>query len=245
MANNPAVDAYLNDAQRWETDLVARAEASRRRAYWVAGGFGALAGMALLALVAVQPLKTVEPFVIRVDNRTGVTDVVPVYAGNADVSESVTRYLLHTYVVARERYFYAMAEQDYNLVGSFNSPPLNSLWYQDWNRSNPESPVNKYKDGTSIRSEAQSISFIKRADGTRDLAQVRFLTATKTGGAGQETIRYWIATIQYAYVPPSKDEQLRSLNPLGFRILEYRREPEVAGGAASTIPASSAAGGPG
>ncbi|MEA3135087.1 MAG: hypothetical protein QOG17_2933, partial [Gammaproteobacteria bacterium] len=29
------------------------------------------------------------------------------------------------------------------------------------------------------------------------------------------------------YVAPSKDEQLRALNPLGFRILEYRREPEI------------------
>jgi len=59
------------------------------------------------------------------------------------------------------------------------------------------------------------------------LAQVRFLTALKQGGSGAETIQHWIATIQYGYVAPSKDEQLRALNPLGFRILEYRREPEI------------------
>ena len=227
MAHSPAVDAYLADAQRWEQDLVARAEASRRRAYWVAGGFGALAAMALLALVALQPLKSIQPYVIRVDNTTGITDVVPVYTGKAEVAEVVTRYLLHNYVVARERYFYAMAEQDYNLVGAYNSPVLNTAWMQAWDRGNPESPLVRYRDGTTVRSQVQSISFIRRADGTQDLAQVRFLTASKLGGSGAENIQHWIATIQYGYVAPSKDEQLRALNPLGLRILEYRREPEI------------------
>ena len=227
MARSSEVEAYLADAQRWEQDLVARAESSKRRAYWVTSAFGALTALTLLAFVAMLPLKSVEPFVIRVDNTTGITDVVPVYAGKSEASEVVTRYLLHNYVVTRERYFYAMAEEDYNLVGAYNSPVLNSLWMQAWDRANSQSPLVLYKDGTTVRSQVKSISFIKRADGTQDLAQVRFLTATKQGGAGAEAIRHWIATIQYGYVAPSKDEQLRALNPLGFRILEYRREPEV------------------
>src|SRR5450631_3549099 len=134
------------------------------------------------------PLKSVEPFVIRVDNTTGVTDVVPMYAGKGEVSEVVTRYLLHNYVVTRERYFYAMAEQDYNLIGAYNSPVLNSAWMADWDRANAESPLVRYKDGTTVRSQVQSISFIKRADGSQDLAQVRFLTATKQGGSGAEAL---------------------------------------------------------
>jgi type IV secretion system protein VirB8 len=227
MARSAEVESYLADAQRWEQDLIARAEGSKRRAYWVTGAFGALTALTLLAFVAMLPLKSVEPFVIRVDNTTGVTDVVPVYVGKGEVSEAVTRYLLHNYVVTRERYFYAMAEQDYNLVGAYNSPVLNSLWMQAWDRANSQSPLVLYKDGTTVRSQVQSISFIKRADGTQDLAQARFLTAVKQGGSGAETIHHWIATIQYGYATPSKDEQLRALNPLGFRILEYRREPEV------------------
>jgi type IV secretion system protein VirB8 len=227
MARSAEVESYLADAQRWDQDLVAKAEASRRRAYWVASAFGGLAALALLAFNVMLPLKSVEPFVIRVDNTTGVTDVVPVYVGKGDVPEAVTRYLLHNYVVTRERYFYAMAEQDYNLVGAYNSPVLNTSWLQAWDRANPESPLVKYRDGSTLRSQVQAISFIKRADGTQDLAQVRFLTALKQGGSGGETVQHWIATIQYGYVAPSKDEQLRSLNPLGFRILEYRREPEI------------------
>ena len=125
MARSAEVESYLADAQRWDQDLVARAETSRRRAYWVASAFGGFAALTLLAFDVMLPLKSVEPFVIRVDNTTGVTDVVPVYVGKGEVSEAVTRYLLHNYVVTRERYFYAMAEQDYNLVGAYNSPVLN------------------------------------------------------------------------------------------------------------------------
>src|SRR5271163_4225632 len=210
MARSAEIESYLADAQRWDQDLVAKAEASRRRAYWVASAFGGLAALALLAFDVMLPLKSVEPFVIRVDNTTGVTDVVPVYVGKGEVSEAVTRYLLHNYVVTRERYFYAMAEQDYNLVGAYNSPVLNTAWMQGWDRANPDSPLVKYRDGSTLRSQVQAISFIKRA-----------------GGSGAETMQHWIATIQYSYVAPSKDEQLRALNPLGFRILEYRREPEI------------------
>jgi type IV secretion system protein VirB8 len=232
MARSADIEAYLADAQRWDEDLVARAEASRRRAYWVASAFGGLAALSLLAFNAMLPLKSVEPFVIRVDSSSGITDVVPVYVGKAELPEAVTRYLLNNYVMTRERYFYAMAEQDYNLVGAYNSPVLNSQWMQAWDRANPESPLVRYRDGSTVRSQVKAISFIKRADGTQDLAQVRFLTAIKQGGSGAEAIQNWIATVQYGYVAPSKDEALRALNPLGFRILEYRREPELAGDAA-------------
>ncbi len=241
MASSAPIDAYLRDAQRWDQDLIARAEGSRRRAYWVAAGFGVMAALTLFALVALLPLKSVEPFVIRVDNTTGITDVVPLYAGKGDLAEVVTRYLLNNYVTTRERYFYAMAESDYNLIGAFNNPVLNTAWLESWDRANPESPLNKYRDGTTVRAQVQAITFIKRADGTQDLAQVRFLTASRAGGAGAETIQHWIATIQYGYVAPSKDEQLRALNPLGFRVLEYRREPELAPdtvAAAANLPAA-------
>jgi type IV secretion system protein VirB8 len=244
MARSAETESYFADAQRWDQDLVAKAEASRRRAYWVASAFAALAALTLIAFDALVPLKSVEPFVIRVDTSTGITDVVPVYAGQGDLPEAVTRYLLHNYVITRERYFYAMAEQDYNLVGAYNSPVLNSAWMQAWDRANPESPLVKFRDGSTVRAQVKAISFLKRADGSQDLAQVRFLTAVKHGGAGAETIQHWIATIEYSYGAPAKDEQLRALNPLGLKILEYRREPEIAPDPAPTSSVATTGGAP-
>lgn len=227
MKHDNAIEAYLQDARRWDDDLVARAQRSNWHAYWVAGSFGAIATLALLALVALLPLKSVQPFVIRVDNASGIVDVVPVYGGKGEMDEIITRHLLHQYVLARERYAFAMAEQDYNVVGAYNTAPLNVKWSAEWDQANANSPLNRFKDGTTVRAQVNSVSFIHRADGTKDLAQVRFITGTRGGGTGVEQVQHWISTIQYAYGEPSKDDQLRMLNPLGFRVLEYRREPEV------------------
>ena len=49
----------------------------------------------------------------------------------------------------------------------------------------------------------------------------------RPGGTGEEQSSHWVSTIEFAYVRPSKDNKTRSLNPLGFRVVEYRREPEV------------------
>ncbi len=60
-----------------------RRAVSTQRARRMVGGRGGLAvrGREALALVLLMPLKRVDPFVVRVDNSTGIVDVVPVYAG--------------------------------------------------------------------------------------------------------------------------------------------------------------------
>ena len=54
-----------------------------RLALGVAGAGWLSALVLAAALMLLMPLKRVEPFVVRVDNATGIVDVVPVYAGNA------------------------------------------------------------------------------------------------------------------------------------------------------------------
>jgi len=44
------------------------------------------------ALALMMPLKTVQPYVIRVDQSTGIVDIVPMYAGRAEIGETVARY---------------------------------------------------------------------------------------------------------------------------------------------------------
>jgi len=184
--------------------------------------------LAVGALIGLTPLKRVDPFVVRVDNTTGIVDVVPTYRGDGPVSELVTRHLLTTYITARERYAQAVAESDYDTVGAFQSAPLNASWVALWDKANPDSPLNAFRDGTTARVQVQAITFLKRASGTDDLAQVRFIRGVRPGGNGQEQLTHYIATVQYGYGTPSRDDHTRVLNPLGFRVLEYRREAEVA-----------------
>ena len=134
-------------------------------------------------LMLLMPLKRVEPFVVRVDNATGVVDVVPVYSGQSGVPEAVTRYLLTHYVTVCERFNFATAESDYEECGAFHTAQRNQAWYALWNPSNPASPLNAYKDGTSVRAQVTSVSFFKRANGVGDLAQVRYVKAKRSAGS--------------------------------------------------------------
>src|SRR5688572_23441235 len=107
MSKDAELDAYYTEAASWDADRAAQARRSARIAWCVASGAcvsGTLSAAALLALV---PLKTVEPFVIRVDNSTGIVDVAPVFVGEANFSEAVTRYFLDHYVTVCERFNFA------------------------------------------------------------------------------------------------------------------------------------------
>jgi type IV secretion system protein VirB8 len=228
MNREPSLDRYLLEARSWEMDRARRAERSSKIAWTVAGGASLIALLAVSAVAGLTPLKQPVPVVIRVDSSSGIVDIVPTYEGTTDIEQVVTRNLLSTYVIARERYFYGTAEADYDLVAAENSPRLNQEWATLWNLNNPLSPLNVFKDGTTVRTQVRSVTFLKLESGRDKLAQVRFSRYTRPGGTGEEQATHWVSTIEFAYTQPSKDEKTRSLNPLGFRILEYRREPEVA-----------------
>ncbi len=91
MTATPALQEYFQEAESWDADRVGRIRRSAKLAWWVAGA-GWLCSMAsVLALAMLSPLKQVEPFVIRVDNTTGIVDVVPVAAGASTPEQAVTR----------------------------------------------------------------------------------------------------------------------------------------------------------
>jgi type IV secretion system protein VirB8 len=228
MNREPTLDRYLLEAQSWEMDRARRAERSSKIAWTVAGIASVVALLAVSAVNGLTPLKQPVPVVIRVDSSSGIVDVVPTYEGTTDIEPVVSRNLLSTYVIARERYFYGTAEADYELIAAENSPRLNQEWATLWNVNNPLSPLNVFKDGTTVRTQVRSITFLKLESGRDKLAQVRFSRYTRPGGTGEEQPTHWVSTIEFAYTAPSKDDKTRSLNPLGFRVLEYRREPEVA-----------------
>lgn len=241
MKRDAALQAYFAEAASWDADRVAASERSVRTAWRVAVGASALAVAAIFALVLLMPLKRVDPFVIRVDNATGIVDVVPVFTGQVQMLEVVTRYFLDHYLTVCERFNFSTAESDYEECSSFHAPARHQEWMTLWDRSNPESPLNRYKDGSSVRSQVSSITFFKRGSGTEDLAQVRYVKAQRTGN-GSEQRSNWIATIQYVYGSPSKDARLRRWNPLGFKIVDFRTEAEATPTepAAASSPAAAA-----
>ena len=234
MITAPAIQGYFREAESWDADRAAQSRRSARTAWWVAGAGWSCAVAAALALAMLMPLKRVEPFVVRVDNTTGVVDVVPVYAGRSAPEEAVTRYFLTHYLSVCERFNFATAESDYEECGAFHSAQRNQAWYALWTDTNPKSPLNVHKDGSTVRVQVSSVSFFTRASGLSDLAQVRYVKALREGTGGAESFTHWVATIQYAYTEPAKDPKTRRWNPLGFKIVDFRSEPEVVGETSTT-----------
>ena len=227
MKGDPELEAYFEEAASWDADRVRRAERSERRAWWMAGAGWSAMVLLTLALMLLMPLKQVAPFVIRVDRSTGVVDTVPVYAGTDDFPAAVTRYFLDQYVTVCERFDFATAESDYEECGAFNSPARNQVWYSNWARTNPDSPLNRYKDGTTVSAQVIAISLFRHASGMHDLAQVRYVRVVHPAGGSAAERSEWIATIQYTYTKPSSDPRDRQWNPLGFKVLDFDADREV------------------
>lgn len=224
---SPVLQEYFQEAQSWDADRAEGLRRSASAACWVAAAGWSCAVASAAAVVALMPLKRVEPFVIRVDNSTGIVDVVPVYAGGATVDQAVTRYFLSHYLTVCERFNLATAESDYEECGAFHTAQRNQAWYAQWSASNPASPLNVYKDGSSVRVQVTGISFFTRSSGLSDLAQVRYLKALRQAGGSEEKYSHWVATVQYTYADPAKDPKTRRWNPLGFKILDVKSEPEA------------------
>jgi type IV secretion system protein VirB8 len=243
------VENYLAEAASWDADREANRQQTLRTTQWAAGVGWLCALVACVAIVVMSPLKRTEPFVIRVDSATGVVDTVPVFVGSEQMPTALTRHLLNLYVTTCERFNFATAESDYAQCGAFHTAERNQAWAAAWTRSNPSSPLNLYKDGTTVRAQVRSVSFFERAGGDSDLAQVRYLKVRRVGGNGVDHVSYWVATVRFAYANGAdalkkrdwseQDRQQRAWNPLGFRILDFRPEPEVLGQDAASATSAS------
>lgn len=227
MSRDRELAPYFEEAASWDLDRAMQARRSARWGWMVAGTAWVAILLLAGALMLLTPLKQVEPFLIRVDRTTGIVDAVPVYTGQATLSQTITRYFLTHYVTVCERFDYATAESDYEECGAFQTPQENEAWYARWNPSNRDSPLNVHKDGSSVSVQVEDVSFFKRASGLQNIAQVRYLTVEHEGNSTGEHYRHWIATVEYAYGKPSSDPKVRRWDPLGFKIVSMTREPEV------------------
>ena len=227
MIGVPDAEEYFAEAESWDADRVALFRRTARTAWWVAGAGWLCAVASAVALLLLMPLKEVIPYLVRVDGTTGIVDVVPAFAGRATPEEAVTRYFLSHYVSTCERFNFSTAESDYEECGAFHSAQRNQAWYAAWAATNPNSPLNLHKDGSTVRVQVTSVSFFTRGNGLSDLGQVRYLKATRQGAGAEESFTHWVATIQFAYGEAARDPKTRRWNPLGFKIIDFRTEPEV------------------
>lgn len=213
--------SYFDKARRFDQDRLIQVERSARIAWAVAIVASVLAGASIFAVAGLTPLKTVEPFVVRVDNSTGIVDVVSALTSTPGAyDEAVTRYFAAKYVRAREAYVWSEAEENFRTVSLLSTQPEQARFAALYRGSNPESPQNIYGRSATARIRISSISLINP-----NVVSVRFMRTITRGDEARTT--HWVATLTFSYVNAPMSSTDRLVNPLGFAVSEYRADPET------------------
>ena len=206
---------------QWHQDLYGSAIVSRNR--WLVVGIISLV-LAILeagALIALTPLKAVEPYVIQVDNNTGMTTILePLKEKTITENEAVTKFFIVKYVVARETYDPQDLNQNYERV-RLMSTSEEAGRFDDYIRGS-DGPVETFKTNTIRSIRVSSVSFLNK-----NTAQVRFTATKRLIATNEKQESQWIATLSYRYVNTPMEEGERLDNPLGFQIKIYRIDQEV------------------
>jgi len=221
-AGGSDLKTYFEEAKRWDQDRLASAERSRRLAWMIAAGAGALAVAGVVAVATLAPLKTVEPFVVRVDRSTGAVDVMSGLKGGDQLTyeEAVSKYFLGLYVRSREGWMPPAAEQNFRQVSILSTPAEQQRWADQFRPANPQSPQVLWGQNAESQIDVRSISFV-----SPKVANVRFHRVLRQGT--QVTESDWVATLAFAYTKAPMQEADRLKNPLGFQVNSYRADPEV------------------
>lgn len=214
--------AYFEEARRWDHDRLASATRSRRLAWTAAAGAAGLAAIALSAVAMLAPLKTVVPYVVRVDRTSGAVEVLTGLSGRQDetYAEAVTKSFLAGYVRARESWLPQVAEANFRQVSIMSTPAEQQRWADAFRPTSPSSPQVVYGPGGQVEVEIRAISFL-----APHVANVRFHRLERRGGAATEGD--WIATVAFHYTRAPMAEGDRLRNPLGFQVDSYRADPET------------------
>ena len=215
---------FVKAAADFEKSKINEIKLSRKIAWGVAGGAFGLAVLAVLALIiTVYNHKEPQPLVLEADKTTGeVTMLRAVKDATNHYSEVVDKYWVGLYVRQYEGYdWFTIAEQfdAVKLMSADSVAAEYALKVQDKN-----GPLTLFQDKAKVSVKIISVTPLE------NLMQVRFSTqrlAPNGENLDQTPVQNWIATLAYKYDSGMMTDQQRLINPLGFKVLTYRVDPEL------------------
>ena len=179
---------------------------------------------AVILLYIFKPLTKTEPFIIQVEKSTGFTQVLSILnEKNIEYTEAIDKFFISQYVKKREQYYYALLSNDYEYT------QLNSI-------KTVSDSYRKIYTGEKARDKVLGA-------GTKEIVKIISVSLGISAGLKNSTIRIKIdrkekgiitsskvkvVTLSYDYFPAIRaTEKERLLNPLGFKVTEYRVDVEI------------------
>ena len=216
-------DRYFEASRSWEYDRF-RAAASREKLAWTIAAIAViLAIVAVFALAMLTPLKTVQPYVIRVDRTSGETEIVTALKGPQPrtYEEAVNRYFISQYVRLREGWLNDAARENAYTVMLMSDQAEGGRYLGGVQSNNRNAPSNIYGAKGFVSIAIRTISFLSPT-----VAQVRY-TKIITFGQNTPVAQNWNAILTFKYTAAPELEKDRNRNPLGFEVVNYRSDPEA------------------
>ncbi len=216
-------EEYFERSSSWATDQRLLDERSRRMAWTAAGVAAAIALFEAVALAVLVPLKSVDTVTLLVDRQTGyVQSLNPNSPRRVVADDALTQSYLAQYVASREGFDRSTIAHDYRKVALWSSGSARSAYLAELPATNPTSPFNQYPAGTSVVARVKSVSRLDNG-----VALVRFDSALQDRGGLLHQSQPWVAVVKYRYSDGAMSFEDRLVNPLGFQVLGYRRNPEA------------------
>lgn len=213
---------YYADGATWERDIARRNRNSRALAWIVAAVMTIVAVGALGTLALLVPLKTYEPYMVVVDKTTGFVEVKrPMAEGPLTQDEAVTTFNVVRYIKARETYDPKALKDNFDLAQLLATGDAARELTEIYSPANPSNPVKVYGTNTVVAVTIKSVTFPNNRT-----ALARFSTEEKS--STNIVTRNWVALVRFRYTSAPMRNEWRFDNPLGFQVLEYRRDQETA-----------------
>jgi type IV secretion system protein VirB8 len=239
--SSPDIDRAVAQGVSFELTLAERARKSERRAWLVA--WSAIVMSLILAggYFLFLPLKEKVPYLVMADPYTGTASVARLTGNFQDrdvtTEEAINKSNVAQFVLARESYDSGLiGQRNWRTTLAMAGPAVSPAYIALHSESNPERPFRLYGASSSVRARILSIVLIGGGAGTRPTgATVRFQRSLYDKGRGQvQPLDSRIATLEFTYNPDLRlSEEDRLLNPLGFRVTNYRVDDDFA---AASVP---------
>lgn len=213
-----------SDAVDFESSIRYLVEQSNKRAWLIAFVSVGVAILSIVAVLLLTPLKTVEPYVIRVDNTTGMVDILTILDEEQISSiEALDKHFVAQYIKAREGYYYDMLNQDYIFVQLLSTPEIAESYRQIYTGDNARDT----RLGNATQVEVQIISIVLGESAGAKTATARINLKTTNKNSKAENVATKVITLTYTYQTAQVNEENRLLNPLGFKVSNYRVDEEI------------------
>lgn len=218
---------FIQKAQEFERSQIDAVRRNNKVAWRVAGVSMFISVLAVGAVIGLTPLKSVQPFVLRVDNNTGASDIVTSVKDVKKIhyDEVTDRFWLGQYIRFREGYDWWTVQAGYSASMLMSSPQIQNDIAGLF--ESPAAPYKVLKDKARVDIRVIGVSWVGKVAQVRFERKVTMLTSDQAKAPEPQRM---LATIAYRYVNKPMKEEDRLVNPLGFQVMSYRIYPEAVSG---------------